>query len=84
MALAVPTAGNASERVAAILIQLLDEAAQARTIDHIRARVTEFERQYNVASQDLHAAIDAGKLEESHDVCEWLIDYELLLRAGEA
>jgi uncharacterized membrane protein len=83
MALVVIHDDDASQLVAAVSMQLQDKAAQARTLELIRARVRQFERRYNVASDDLHGAIDAGKLEETADVCQWILDYNLLLRAGE-
>ena len=47
----------------------------------LEVRVAMAERRYNLASDQIHAAIDAGKLEETLEVCNWIIDYDLLERS---
>jgi hypothetical protein len=64
--------------------QLHDEAAQERALAEIRLRVREYENRYGLRSDELHQAIESGRLEESHDVCRWMMDYHVLIRAGDA
>jgi hypothetical protein len=72
--------------------ELADALSQQRRIlqDHydvlreLRARIAEYERQHGFASADVHQAIDDGRLEETHDVCTWLIDIDLLERIEHA
>lgn len=53
-------------------------AAQIATLE---ARVALAECRYNLSSDQIHAAIDAGTLEETPDVCNWIIDHDLLERS---
>jgi len=46
----------------------------------LEARVRDREAQYGIASSEVHAAIDDGRLIETEDVCDWIMDYELLIR----
>ena len=50
----------------------------------LRDRITQNEARYGVVSGDVHQAIDDGRLEETHDVCKWLIDIDLLERLERA
>ncbi len=84
MALAVADSGKVSRLTAEILRQLHDEEAQAQTLDLIRARVEQYEADYQLDSAEIHEAIRTGRLVETHQVCQWLMDYHVLLRAGEA
>ncbi len=47
----------------------------------LEARVAASERHYNLPSDQIHAAIDAGTLEETAEVCNWIIDHDLLERS---
>lgn len=47
----------------------------------LEARVAAAERHYKLSSDQIHAAIDAGTLEETPDVCNWIIDHDLLKRS---
>lgn len=51
---------------------------RARVVDDLESRVAAAEQRYQIASSDIHAAIDAGTLNESVDVCTWIMDYEIL------
>lgn len=44
----------------------------------LRARIAERERRYGIASCRVHDAIDAGEIEEREDVCDWIMDCDLL------
>lgn len=48
----------------------------------LQARVTDRERQYAIKSEHVHDAIRSGRLKESQEVCDWIMDYELLQRSG--
>jgi hypothetical protein len=71
---------------------LADTLAQQRRIlqDHyevlraLRTRIAENEVRYGIPASDVHQAIDDGRLEETHDVCKWLIDIDLLERLERA
>ena len=43
-----------------------------------------YERVYNMPSERIHEAIDAGDLVETSDVSRWIIMHNLLRRVGEA
>jgi hypothetical protein len=51
------------------------------TVEALDAEVRAQEARYGIASDDIHAAIEDGRLVETGDVCDWLMDYELLERA---
>jgi hypothetical protein len=70
--------------VARIEMQLQDRAQQAQNLELIRERVRQHEQRYNILSQDVHRAIDEGVLRETHEVCQWILDYNILVRLGEA
>lgn len=46
----------------------------------LEARVKGYEERYGIASQSIHTAIDRGELKETHEVCRWIMDYDLLRR----
>ena len=50
----------------------------------LEAEVAAFEREFGIPSERVHAAIDDGTLEETGDVCRWLIAIDSLehLRGG--
>lgn len=54
-----------------------------QTLERLRARVEGFERRYGIPSAEVHAAIEAGRLRETDEVCDWILDDELV-RAAEA
>lgn len=43
-------------------------------------RVRGYEERYGIKSRSVHVAIDRGQLKETHEVCRWLMDYDLLKR----
>jgi hypothetical protein len=49
-------------------------------MDQLRRSLKQFEDHYRIPSHRLHAALDAGELTETLDVCDWLILYSVLLR----
>lgn len=53
----------------------------------LRARVIAYEARYSLKSDEIHQAIEEGRLQETEEVCDWIIDYEALrkrdaVRAG--
>lgn len=48
--------------------------------EELATRIADYERRYGVPSDAVHAAIDRGELVETHEVCEWLMDVDLLQR----
>lgn len=72
-----------SHELASDLARQMETIKQRRIhLVEVEARIQAFERRYGVASSDLHAAIESGELQETAEVCEWIIDYELLQRAA--
>jgi hypothetical protein len=53
-------------------------------IRSLRARIAENEQRFEIASSEVHQAIDDGRLSESQAVCNWLIDIDLLDRIEHA
>jgi hypothetical protein len=51
---------------------------------NLRARIAANEAHYGLPSAEVHQAIDDGRIEETHQVCKWLIDIDLLERIEHA
>jgi hypothetical protein len=77
-----PTAAEAEQRAAKALEQLNDDAFQAAFLADRLHRVESCEKKYGLRSEDVGEAINAGHLVETHEVCQWLLDYKMLLRLG--
>jgi hypothetical protein len=65
----------------AIRSRMNDPQANDSFLATMKTRVARFEAAYNLKSSELHDAIDDGRLEESSEVCAWLIDYDVVRRA---
>ncbi|HEU5422125.1 MAG TPA: hypothetical protein VFU72_01165 [Nitrolancea sp.] len=52
--------------------------AHTNLVETLSTSIQEYERRYSLSSDQLHAAIEAGQLQETEEVCDWIIDYELL------
>ena len=52
-----------------------------RAVIELRRSVKSYEDRYNMPSDRLQAALAAGDISETLDVCDWLIQYSMLLRA---
>lgn len=50
----------------------------------LRLRIAANEARFGIASSELHQAIDDGRIVETAEVCDWLIDIELLARIEHA
>lgn len=46
----------------------------------LQDRIREFEVRYRLRSEDVPAAIGRGELDETLEVCDWMIDFDLLQR----
>jgi hypothetical protein len=47
----------------------------------LQVNIRAYEERFGISSEDIHAAIEDGRLVETEDVCDWIMDYELLKRA---
>ena len=47
----------------------------------IAERVKQYEAKYGIKSRSIHAAINRGQLKETHEICRWIMDYDLLRRS---
>jgi hypothetical protein len=77
-----PTGAEAEQRAAKALEQLNDDAFQAAYLASLVQRVESCEQTYGLRSEDVGEAINAGHLVETHEVCQWLLNYKMLLRLG--
>ena len=50
----------------------------------LRARIAANESCYGISAAEVHRAIDEGRIEETHEVCRWLMDIDLLERIEHA
>ncbi len=41
-------------------------------------RIKELEARYGITSDQIHDAIDNGQLDETLEVCDWIMDYDIL------
>lgn len=64
--------------------KLRDSSEHERVLAILRSRVRENERKFNIRSCEVHRAIDAGELTETSEVCRWIMDYDVLVRAAKA
>ncbi len=65
---------------------LLHEIARLRRVAHqqdaLRQRIRAYEERYQIRSDEVHAAIDSGRLVETAEVCDRIMDHELLQRSA--
>jgi len=66
------------EGIKRALVQSESPQARQQYLASLRQRVAEYERQYELRSTCLQAALDAGHLAENLDIVKWLHDYEAL------
>ena len=56
-------------------------SANDQALGELRRRIQQYEEHYNLSSEDLHQAVTTKQLSETLDVCDWLIEYSVLVRA---
>lgn len=80
------TEHNTANRVDTRADDLLRELALLRQIaqrrEALRQRIAAYEDRYQIRSDDIHTAIDSGRLTETEEVCDWIMEYELLQRTA--
>jgi len=59
-------------RIEAELRRQLDPLVQRRFAEERRAAIAEYERRYGIRSDEIHQAIEDGRLEETFEVNQWL------------
>lgn len=85
MVLAIRKSETWADRlVAEIARRFRDASEHERVVAKLRLRVQAYERQFEIRSCDIHRAIDSGELTETAEVCRWIVDYDVLVRAGKA
>lgn len=83
MALTDRRSAKIEAKIAALMAQRDDAELQQRFREETRRNVERCERKFGIPSERIHEAIDAGTLEETLEVVDWIFDYNLLCRAGE-
>lgn len=61
-----------------LLRQRGDTARHEERRNELAARVRSLEIKYGIESRNIHDAIEQGRLKETHEVTQWIMDYELL------
>jgi hypothetical protein len=67
-----------AEQMRQLEAQRNDPVFQLELIYDLFRRIHAGEVEYGVPWQEAHAAVRAGKIHETHDVCVWLMDIALL------
>ena len=70
-----PTAKELADRLLAeqdVIRRYVEELAA------LRSRVLAYEEQFGIPSSEVHEAIEDGRLVETLEVCEWIMDFEIL------
>jgi len=66
---------------AKLLIGQQETLSQAREyLRGLRQRIADQERQYGYRSEDVAGAIGREELEETLEICDWMIDFDTLRR----
>lgn len=84
MALAVNRPVDTQQRIRDLVMQMHNDAEQERLLEETRQCVRQFEQVYNLPSTQVHQAIDAGVLEETHEVSCWIFLFNILQRVDQA
>ena len=83
MALPKPSRSGSNRSLEELLAQRPDASETPAAILALRETVKRYEERYNLPSDRLHAALAAGDITETLDVCDWLIHYDILLHVEE-
>lgn len=60
---------------------LAEQAVIERYLDSVsalEAQILAYEQKYGIPSSEVHEAIESGQLRETLEVCNWLLDIEML------
>lgn len=75
---------SVDELIEELLRQSEDTAYHETRRLELIAWVQSLEAKYGIKSSDIHDAIEDGRLDETHEVTQWIMDYELLRRFEES
>lgn len=68
--------------MASDLIRQMDVLREhKRSVIALELRIAGLEQRYAISTSQVHAAIEAGTLQETIEVCDWIIDSEILERS---
>lgn len=81
MVLTNPTAPTSKELSDQLLAEREVIERYFEQVNTLRSRVLAYEEQFGILSSEVHEAIDDGRLQETLEVCKWIIDFERLSRA---
>lgn len=81
MVLTNPTTPTSKELADQLLAEREVIERYFEQVNTLRSRVLAYEEQFGIPSSDVHEAIDDGRLQETLEVCKWIIDFERLTRA---
>ena len=56
------------------------EQNRLRLLKECHARMRGFESRYELRSDQVEAELEAGRLRETHEICEWLMDIHTVRR----
>jgi hypothetical protein len=81
MALRATCRTEPDQSPAELLLQRPAGTDRAQILIELRRTLQQYEDRYHIPSHRLRAALDAGELTETLDVCDWLMLYSVLLHA---
>lgn len=81
MVLTNPTTPSAKAVADQLLAECDTPERHAEYMNELRNRVLAYEAQFGIQSCDVHDAIEDGRLQETLEVCEWLMDIYILEQA---
>ena len=61
-----------------------DEVAGNRYVESLRRRIQVSENDFGMSSEVMIARLDSGEIEETSDLCDWLMDIHALEHAESA
>ena len=81
MALRSTCRTDTEQSPAELLLQRPVGTDRTQILIELRRTLQQYEERYRIPSHRLRAALDAGELTETLDVCDWIILYSVLLHA---
>ena len=79
MALVKSRKADADAIVADLLARRPEASDKTEVLNELRKILKPYEDRYNLPSDRLFAAVAAGELAETLDVCDWMIHYGIFL-----